>query len=164
MGGLTGWLPGEPGPYLRLVHRLGNGPVTCSFSLSLFSFAPSSLWEVDLFFLSLSLSLSLSQPISILKANQSECLSSLCVLWRFLPFYVPVLFVRDVTFCCALFFAVEVLLLFLFLACADKKAIGSTIQIQIQIHPHQKETGDYIRRAINERMEWGKHWDKTRGE
>ena len=105
--GPAGWLPGEPGPYLRLVHTLGNGPVTCSFSL--FFRSVISLGSRPILSLSLSLSLppslslSLSQPISILKANQSECLSSLCVLWRFLPFYVAVLFVRDVTSCCALF-------------------------------------------------------------
>ena len=92
-GGPTGCLPGEPGPYLRLVHRLGNGPVTCFFSL--FFHSVISLGSRPI--------LSLSQPISILKANQSECLSSLCVLWRFLPFYVAVLFVGDVTFCCAFF-------------------------------------------------------------
>ena len=121
-GGPAGWLPGEPRPYLRLVHRFGNGPVTCSFSL--FFFAPSSLWEVDLF--SLSLSLSLSQPISILKANQSECLSALCVLWRFLPFYVAVLFVQDVTFCSALsfyfilfYFILFILFIYLFFGCGS---------------------------------------------
>ena len=28
----------------------------------------------------------------------------------------------------------------------------------------QEERGDDIRRAIKEKIEWGKHWDKTRGE
>ena len=28
----------------------------------------------------------------------------------------------------------------------------------------KKETGEDIRRAIKERIEWGKHWDKTRGD
>ena len=80
------------------------------------------------------LSLSLSQPFSILKANQSECLFSLCVLWRFLPFLC----------CCVvciiiIFLAVEVLLLFLFLACADKKSIGTTIKYIDRI----KEVDEY---------------------
>ena len=28
----------------------------------------------------------------------------------------------------------------------------------------KEETGDDIRRAIKEKIEWRKHWDKTRGE
>ena len=28
----------------------------------------------------------------------------------------------------------------------------------------KEETGDDIRRVIKEKIEWGKHWDKTRGE
>ena len=28
----------------------------------------------------------------------------------------------------------------------------------------KEETGDDIRRAVKEKIEWGKHWDKTRGE
>ena len=28
----------------------------------------------------------------------------------------------------------------------------------------KKKTGNDIRRAVKERIEWGKHWDRTRGE
>ena len=104
------------------------------FFLSLFFRSVISLGSRPI--LSLSLSLSLSQPISILKANQSECLSSLCVLWRFLPFYVAVLFVRDVTFALPFFLFLFFIFYFFsiyffgcgsfalvpFLACADKKS------------------------------------------